>query len=400
MRFGLHLKQYRSAAVLFAAFGVAPALQSAQGASNASSSAAANNNAAVPVVTAVVAQKEMAIYRAGIGTVQAAQSVTVKVRVDGQLDKVAFKEGQDVKQGDLLAQIDPRTYQAQLNQAIAQQAHDQANLTAAQKDLERYTKLVTDGSIPQQTLDTQQSTVNQLKASVQSDQAQIESAKVQLSYTTIRAPISGRTGLRLIDVGNITHAADTTGLVVINQIDPIAVVFTLPEADFQAVNQALQQSGATALPVTALARDNGAPMGAGHLLLVNNQIDTSTGTFQLKALFPNPKHTLWPGQYVNVSVQIGILHNALTIPDAALQRGTDGMYVYVVKPDGSAAAQSVRITQSQAGMTVIAAGLTAGERVIVDGQFKVKQGTKVTEAPKEASKSTAQSATQQPGAQP
>ncbi len=393
MRF---IKQHRTrsltliGAIVLATITVRLALQPADGATHAA------GDTAIPVVTTTVAQKDVATYRVGIGTVQSAQSVTVKVRVDGQLDKVLFTEGQDVKQGELLAQIDPRPYQAQLNVALAQKAHDQATLIAATKDLERYAKLVAEGSIPQQTLDAQQATVDQLKASLQSDQAQIDNAQVQLSYTTIRAPVSGRTGIRLIDAGNIVHAADTTGLVIINQIDPITVIFTLPESDFQAVNQAIQeaiQKNAKAqLPVTASARDNGAAIGAGHLLLVNNQIDTSTGTFQLKAVFPNPKHTLWPGQYVNASLQIGIHHNALTIPEAAVQRGPNGTFVYVVKADTSVTAQPVHAAPSQNGEAIIDTGLVVGERVVTDGQFKIQPGTKVTEVSKAESASSDKSA--------
>ncbi len=236
----------------------------------------------IPVVMATAAQENLPIFLTGIGTVQAAQSVTVRVRVDGQLDKVAFVEGQDVKTGDLLAQIDPRPFKAQLDQAVAQKARDEATLANAVKDLERYTTLVAQDSIQMQTLDTQKATVAQLKATVQSDQAQIDNAKVQLDYTTIRAPVSGRTGLRLVDVGNIVHASDLTGLVVINQIDPIAAIFTVPEDAVPSINEAIAASGSAPLQVQAFARVNGAPLGTGGLLLVNNQIDTTTGTVQLK----------------------------------------------------------------------------------------------------------------------
>jgi multidrug efflux system membrane fusion protein len=253
--------------------------------------------AGIPVVTATAAKEDIPIFLTGIGTVQAAQSVTVKARVDGQLQKVAFTEGQNVKEGALLAQIDPAPYQALLDGAVAQKAKDEATLANARKDLERYKTLFAQDSIQQQTLDTQVSTVDQLKASVLSDQAQIDNAKVQLAYTTIRSPVNGRAGLRLVDVGNIVHATDTTGLVVINQIDPIAVLFTLPEEHVPRINKAIQAAGAGSLPVQALAREDGTSLGAGRLLLVNNQIDTTTGTVQLKALFPNPSLTLWPGQY-------------------------------------------------------------------------------------------------------
>jgi multidrug efflux system membrane fusion protein len=369
------IRLFSGVPVLLGALVLQAVLRPAQGANSP-----ASEPAAIPVATAAVTQEDIASYLPGIGTVQSAQTVTVKVRVDGQLEKVAFSEGQDVKQGDLLAQIDPRPLQAQLNQALAQKARDEASLTAALKDLERYTTLVAQGLIQRQTVDAQQSTVDQLKASVQADQAQIDNARVQLGYTSIRAPLNGRTGMRLIDAGNIVHAADTTGLVVINQIDPIAVVFTLPEADFQTVNQAIQKSGkAAALSVTALARDDGTTLGTGHLLLVNNQIDTSTGTFQLKAQFPNPTHALWPGQYINVRLEIGTRRNALTVPEAAVQRGANGLFVYVVKADGSVAAQPIRTAQSQDGKAVIDAGLAAGERVVVDGQFKIRPGVKVSE---------------------
>jgi multidrug efflux system membrane fusion protein len=338
--------------------------------------------AAVPVVTAPVAQEDVASYLFGIGTVQSAQSVTVRVRVDGQLDKVAFTEGQDVKQGELLAQIDPRPYQSLLNQALAQKARDEASLTAAQKDLDRYTRLVTQGAIQQQALDAGQATVSQLKASLQSDQAQIDNAQVQLGYTTIRAPINGRTGMRLVDGGNIIHATDTTGLVVINQIDPIAVIFTLPEDSFQAVNQAIQKNGAGSLRATALAREGNTALGTGRLLLLNNQIDTTTGTYRLKAQFPNPKHALWPGQYVNVRLEIGVRHNAFTVPQSAVQRGSDGLFIYVVKSDDSVATAKVRSVQNQDGKATIDADVKAGDRVVVDGQFKIKPGSKVVEAGK------------------
>jgi multidrug efflux system membrane fusion protein len=342
--------------------------------------AAAAGPPPVPVVTTEAAKEEVPIYLTGIGNVLAAQSVTVRVRVDGQLDKITFTEGQDVKQGDLLAQIDPRPLQAQLDQAIAQKAHDEASLAAAQKDLERYTTLAAQDSIQQQVLDTTRATVGQLKASVQADQAQIDNARTQLGYTTIRAPISGRTGMLLVDPGNIVHVSDATGLVVINQIDLVHVQFTLPEDAFQQVMQAMRASGRTPLEATALARETGAPLATGHLKLVNNQIDTQTGTFQLKGLFPNPAHTLWPGQYVNVRLAVGSRHDATTVPESAVQRGPEGLIAYLVKPDGSVATQTVHVAQMQDGKAVIDQGLQPGERVIVDGQSRVRSGVKVVEA--------------------
>jgi multidrug efflux system membrane fusion protein len=336
--------------------------------------------AGVPVVTATAAREDVPIFLTGIGTVQAAQSVTVKVRVDGQLQKVAFSEGQDVKEGALLAQIDPAPYQALLDGAVAQKAKDQATLANARKDLERYKTLFAQDSIQQQTLDTQVALVDQLNASILSDQAQIDNARVQLAYTTIRSPVNGRTGLRLVDVGNIVHAADTTGLVVINQIDPIAVIFTLPEEQVPTINHAIQAAAATPLQVQALARENGAPLGVGHLLLVNNQIDTTTGTVQLKALFPNRSLSLWPGQYVNARLVLGTRHDATTVPESAVQRGQDGLYAYVVKADNVATVQPISVAQTQDGKAIIAEGLTPGTRVVVAGQYKLKPGTKIVEA--------------------
>ena len=334
----------------------------------------------VPVVTATASREDMPIFLTGIGTVQAAQSVTVKVRVDGQLQKVAFNEGQDVKEGALLAQIDPAPYQALLDGAVAQKAKDQATLANALKDLERYKTLFAQDSIQQQTLDTQVATVDQLKASILSDQAQIDNARVQLAYTTIRSPVNGRTGLRLVDVGNIVHAADTTGLVVINQIDPIAVIFTLPEEHVPSINQAIHAAGTTPLQVQALARENGAPLGTGHLLLVNNAIDTTTGTVQLKALFPNGSLALWPGQYVNARLVLGTRHDATTVPESVVQRGQDGLYAYVVKADNVATVQPIRVAQTQDGKAIIAEGITPGTRVVVAGQYKLKPGNKIVEA--------------------
>jgi multidrug efflux system membrane fusion protein len=336
--------------------------------------------AGVPVVTATAVREDVPIFLTGIGTVQAAQSVTVKVRVDGQLQKVAFSEGQDVKEGALLAQIDPAPYQALLDGAVAQKAKDQATLANARKDLERYKTLFAQDSIQQQTLDTQVALVDQLNASILSDQAQIDNARVQLAYTTIRSPVNGRTGLRLVDVGNIVHAADTTGLVVINQIDPIAVIFTLPEEQVPTINHAIQAAAATPLAVQALARENDAPLGVGHLLLVNNQIDTTTGTVQLKALFPNRSLSLWPGQYVNARLVLGTRHDATTVPESAVQRGQDGLYAYVVKADNVATVQPIRVTQTQDGKAIIAEGLTPGTRVVVAGQYKLKPGSKIVEA--------------------
>ncbi|OWT74812.1 efflux transporter periplasmic adaptor subunit [Achromobacter sp. HZ28] len=333
----------------------------------------------VMVTSTAVKRADVPIYLTGVGTVTPNQSVTIKARVDGQLDKVAFTEGQDVAAGQLLAQIDPRTLQAQLAQAQALQAKDQAQLANANLDLQRYTRLSKEDATTQQTLDTQRALVAQLDAAVKTDAAQVAYAKVQLSFTTISAPISGRTGARLVDQGNIVHATDTTGLVVINQIDPISVVFTVPEAHVPDLNQAAahDQHG---LPVTALRRDSEQVLGKGKLVLVNNQIDTTSGTVQLKASFPNPEHLLWPGQYVNARVRLGTHTGALTVPAPAVQRGQTGTYVYVIDEHTVARMQPVHVALIQDGMAVIDKGLAAGQRVVVDGQYKLKPGARTVES--------------------
>jgi multidrug efflux system membrane fusion protein len=336
--------------------------------------------AAVPVTTVRAAREDVPVYLTGIGAAQPAQTVTVKARVDGQLEAVAFAEGKDVKKGDLLAKIDPRPFEAALDQASAQRARDEAQLVSAKKDLERYTTLVAQDSIPRQTLDTQHALVGQLTAAIQADDAAIASARVQLSYTTIRAPLSGRTGMRMVDVGNIVHASDANGLVVINEVDPIAVVFTLPEDSFRRVNDAIRAAGAKPLEVRAFARDDGTLLDSGRLVLVNNQIDVATGTFQLKATFANPRHALWPGQDVNVKLVLGVRKDATTIPGAAVQRGADGLLAYVVRPDDAVEIRTIKVAAVQDGKAIIDEGVSAGARVIVDGQYKVRAGARVAEA--------------------
>jgi multidrug efflux system membrane fusion protein len=333
---------------------------------------------AVPVVTAIAAEEDVPVYLSGIGNVTPLFSVTVKVRVDGQLDSVAFVEGQTVKAGDLLAQIDPRPFQAQYQQALAQKARDEALLKNSQLDLDRYTLLWQQDSVSKQTFDTQRASVDQFKATVQADQALIDNARLQLDYTTVRAPISGRTGARLVDPGNIVKASDANGIVVINQIDPIAVIFTLPEDKFQTVNRAMGD-GRKQLQVMAFAREDGTLLGTGKLTLINNQIDTATGTVQFKAVFPNPARALWPGQYVNAQIVLGNRQRAVTVPATVVQRGPNGLYAYVVGDDESVNMQSIKIAYTQGGKTVIEDGLKAGNRVVVDGQYKLKPGAKITE---------------------
>jgi len=333
---------------------------------------------AVSVLTTTASRQDLPIYLSGIGNVQAALSVTVKARVDGQLQRVAFKEGQPIKAGDLLAQIDPAPYQAALQAAVAQQAKDQASYENSLVDLKRYAALIKQDSIAQQTYDTQVATVASLKAAVGIDRAQVETARVNLAYTTIHSPITGLAGMRLIDPGNIVHATDTTGLVVVNQIDPISVVFTLPEQYFQAINHAISESGHTPLAVLAYTREDNSLLGRGQLLLINNQIDMTTGTVQLKATFPNPTHKLWPGQYVNVRV-VTAVKNVVTVPVAAVQRGTHGLYAFIVKPDQTAAMQPIKVALQQDGKAVVSSGIAPGTRVVVDGQFRLRPGVKVVE---------------------
>ncbi|PUA16663.1 efflux RND transporter periplasmic adaptor subunit [Glaciimonas sp. PCH181] len=344
----------------------------------ANTAAPVEENPPVEATTALVKQQDVPIYLTGVGTVTANASVIVRTRIDGQLDKVGFTEGQDVKAGQLLAQIDPRAVQAQLEQAQAQKTKDQAQLSNAKLDLQRYTVLRQQDAATQQTLDTQKALVSQLDAALKTDDAQISFAKVQLSYTTINAPISGRVGARLVDAGNIVHAADANGLVVINQIDPITTIFTLPEDNFQQINKTLQGNHQQ-LKVSAFDRNSNEALANGHLTLLNNQIDTTSGTVQLKATFDNPTHVLWPGQYINVRLYLADLSQALTIPAAAVQRGQTGTYVYAVDANEVAQPQPVHVLQSQDGIAVIDKGLKTGQKVVIDGQYKLKPGVKIIE---------------------
>jgi len=338
----------------------------------------------VGVVTVLAKAQDVPIFRAGIGTVTPNYSVTVKARVDGQLDKVGFTEGQDVRKGQMLAQLDPRTLQAQLLQAQATKAKDQATLANARVDLKRYETLITQDAATQQQLDTQKALVNQLEATVKSDDAAVNYAQVQLGFTTITAPISGRVGARLVDPGNIVHAADATGVVVINQIDPISVLFTLPDDAVQDTIHALDSH--RPLQVVALPREGGKALATGTLTLLNNQIDTTTGTVQLKATFPNPQHNLWPGQFVNVRLVLGERAKAVTVPEAAIQRSQAGVYVYVEDEAAKTVRnQAVNLIQIQDGIAVIGSGIAAGQRVVVDGQYKLKPGSRVVEVARGAS---------------
>jgi len=348
---------------------------------NAAAKPEAKEAPPVSVTLARVQLRDLPLYLAGVGTVTANASVTVKTRIDGQLDKVGFSEGEEVKKGQVLAQIDPRALQAQLAQVEATRARDAAQLANARLDLQRYTTLRAQDAATQQQLDTQKALVSQLEAAVKTDEAQIGYARVQLGYTTITAPLSGRVGARLVDPGNIVHASDANGLVVINQIDPITLVFTLPEAAVPAINRAMQQ-GAEPLKVGAYARDSQEALATGKLVLLDNQINTGNGTVQLKARFNNAGHKLWPGQYVNARLQMDAHGDALTVPAAAIQRNQQGTYVYLIDDHDQANMQPVKVERIQDGVAVLAADgpLRPDQRVVIDGHYKLRPGARVTDS--------------------
>ncbi len=333
----------------------------------------------VPVQTAKVVQQPVPIWVTGLGAVQAYNTVTIRARVDGQLVRVAYREGQDVKQGDLLAEIDPHPFEAQLAQARAKFAQDQAQLVNSRVQQGRYADLVGKQDVAKSTLDAQVATTDSAAALVQADQAAIAYASVQLAYTKITAPISGRTGIRLVDEGNIVHAADTGGLVVITQLQPISVLFSLPQDSLARVQAAIAASP-TPLQVQAFGRDPSKPLAIGKLELVNNQVNQATGTVDVKATFPNDDHALWPGQFVTARLTLTTRQDGLTAPSAAVQRGPDGTYVYVVGADGTASMKPVDIALSRDGMALFDKGVAPGDTVITEGQFKVKPGAKVAEA--------------------
>jgi multidrug efflux system membrane fusion protein len=336
--------------------------------------AARNATAAIAVDTAAVTRADVPIYLSGLGTVQAFYTVTVTARVDGELQKVAFTEGQTVHKGDLLAQIDPRPNQAAYAQALATKAKDAAQLVNAKRDLERYTILQPQDLASKQTVDTQRATVDQLAAQIDVDQAVVDNARTQLDYTRITSPIDGRTGIRLVDPGNIVHAAATTGIVVVTQIQPISVIFTLPEENLGAVNAALALGPVN---VTTLSRDGDNELDRGTLSLVDNEIDQSTGTARLKATFSNAHNTLWPGQYVNVRVLTRIQRDALTLPTTAVQLGPTGPFAYVVKSDSTVEVRPIKIGDESGGLTVVNSGLALNEQVVTSNQYRLQAGVKV-----------------------
>jgi multidrug efflux system membrane fusion protein len=328
---------------------------------------------AVPVAVTAALKQDVPYYISGLGSVTPFNTVTVKTRIDGQLQKVYFQEGQFVHEGDLLAQIDPRPYQVALEQMQGQLARDQAQLKDARTDLARYDELHKEGVIAQQQVDTQTATVGQLEGAIRADQAQIDNQMLQLDYTKITAPLSGRVGLRLVDQGNMVHAADPSGLVVITQVQPIAVLFTVPEDRLQEV---IKHMAGEALAVQANSRDDQTKLAAGKLATIDNQIDPTTGTVKLKAVFDNHDLSLWPNQFVNVRLMLDVRKNAIVIPVAAVQTGTQGTYVYTVK-NRKAALQPVTVDVTQGNVSLIASGVMPGDQVVVDGQDKLQAGTNV-----------------------
>jgi multidrug efflux system membrane fusion protein len=335
-------------------------------------SAASVRIAAVPVTVAPVVKTDFPVFLNGLGTVQGFNTVLVRTRVDGQIDKVAFKEGQLVNKGDLLVEIDPRPYQATLDQAKAKKAQDEANLANANLDLQRYTKLG-EFATRQQT-DTQRSTVAQLTAQITADDAAIFNAQTQLDYTQVKSPISGVAGLRQVDIGNIVNASTQTGIVTIAQVEPIAVIFTAPEDQLPYISEAQAKQP---LKVIALTTDGKKPLSDGMLSVINNQVDTTSGTIRLKAVFDNKDHALWPGQSVSIRLLVSTLKDATVVPDNAVQHGADGLYAYAVGSNNKAELRKIKVSRSIDGRSVVDEGLAAGDRVIVAGQYKVQPGSTV-----------------------
>jgi membrane fusion protein, multidrug efflux system len=330
---------------------------------------------AVPVVVATAHRGDLPVYFNGLGTVTAFNTVTVRSRVDGQIVKINFTEGQFVKEGDALIEIDPRPYQVQLEQAEGQLAKDQAQLKDMQVDYERYQLLYKEGVIPKQQLDTQQAQVGTYEGAIKADEATIDNAKLQITYSKITAPISGRVGLRLVDIGNIVHATDTNGLLVITQLQPIAVLFSLPQDQLPEVLAKMRST--RQLGVEAYDRDNSEKIAMGKLLTIDNQIDTTTGTYKLKAVFDNSKNELFPNQFVNVHLLVDTKRNVILVPTTAILRGSQGTYVFAVGSGNAVAVKNVKVSDTTGNLSGVSSGLGEGEVVVVDGQDKLKDGTLV-----------------------
>jgi multidrug efflux system membrane fusion protein len=328
----------------------------------------------VPVTVSAVSQRDVPIFLESLGTVQASNTVAVHSQIDGKLQSVNFVEGQEVHKGDTLAVIDPRALQAALDQAIAKKAQDEAQLIAAQKDLDRFKTLLTKAAGTQQSVDQQQGKVDQLKATIDADQAAIESAQTQLSYTTITAPFDGRVGFRQVDAGNIIHANDTNPLTVLTQIRPSIAIFTLPQKNLADVREAMLQGP---VQVIAMDQDNTRQLAQGEMMLIDNQIDQTTSTIRLKASFANDDDRLWPGEFVRLRVHVDTRDGAVTIPPTSVQRGPQGLYAWVIKPDNTAEQRPIEAMPIDSDITIVTKGLTVGERVVVNGQYRLQAGTRV-----------------------
>jgi membrane fusion protein, multidrug efflux system len=326
---------------------------------------------AISVGVIPVQKRDVPFYVTGLGSVTAFNTVTVHSRIDGQIMKIYFQEGQFVKEGDVLAEIDPRPYQVALDQAEGQLAKDVASQNDAKVDLSRYQQLWQEGVVARQQLDTQQATVGQFDGSIQSDKAQIDNEKLQLTYSRITSPINGRVGLRLVDVGNIVHATDTNGILVITQVQPIAVIFTLPE---DTLPQVVTEMKKRQLTVEAYSRDNNTKLAEGKLLTIDNQIDQTTGTVKLKSQFDNQDQSLWPNQFVNVRLFLSVQKDAIVIPTAAIQNGAQGAFVYAVGPDNKAQVRTIQVDFAQGNISVIRQGLNPGEEIVIDGADKLRDG--------------------------
>jgi multidrug efflux system membrane fusion protein len=336
--------------------------------------AASTSAPAVPVTTGVAEKKDMPVIVRGIGTVQAYKAVAVKTRVDGQIVKVAFEEGQEIKEGDLLFQIDARSFQAAYDQAAAAKRRDEAQLAGAKLDLERYSKLMAPGYQSRQSYDQQKATVDALAATIALDQAALDNAAVNLTYTNIRSPIDGRTGQRLVDLGNVVQASQAAPLANITQVKPIYVNFTVP----QDVTDDIRRNQATApLSVIAYSADDKTELSQGKLTLIDNQIDTATGTLHLKATFQNLDERLWPGEFVNARLVIAVRAGAITVPQRAVMQGPEGYYAYLVKPDNTVQRRAVDVEAMQDGLAIIAKGIAAGDKVVVDGQYRLTEGAHI-----------------------
>ncbi|MFZ0761139.1 MAG: efflux RND transporter periplasmic adaptor subunit [Candidatus Sulfotelmatobacter sp.] len=329
---------------------------------------------AVSVAVAKVQRQDVPVYLVGLGSVTAYYTANIKSRVDGQIMRVNFREGQTVQKGDLLIVIDPRPYQVQLEQMQAQLFKDQASLRDAKLNLDRYTTLIPSGSIAQQQVDTQKSLVDQLDGQVRTDQAQIDNAKLQLIYCNITAPFTGRVGLRQVDPGNIVHATDTNPMLILTQLQPIAVIFTLPEDELPAVAQHMKNA---TLQVEAYSRDDQSKLATGKLETIDNEIDPTTGTAKLKAVFDNKDNQLWPNQFVNADLLLETRKNSTVLPTAAILRGPQGTFVYLVKPGDTVEARTVKVALTQGNTTAIASGVSPGDTVVTDGQDKLQTGSTI-----------------------